>query len=33
MFSSIQLDFKQIFIKKQSHGHNKHTLPEGERIF
>lgn len=33
MFHSIQLDLKQVFIRKQSHRHNKHTLPGGERIF
>lgn len=33
MFYSIQLDFKQILIRKQSHRRNKHTLPGGRKIF
>lgn len=33
MFYSIQLDFKQILIRKQSHRHNKHTFPGGKKDF
>lgn len=33
IFYSIQWDFNQILIRKQSHKHNKHTLPGGKKGF